>query len=155
MLESEGHRTVVASSAEEGLRMARDNQFSVLFLDVRLPGVSGIEALPRFREYSNAPVIIITAFGDLETAVTAVQQGASEYATKPFKLDAVLNTFRRTLAKHEYQTDNSPQPAELKPTLMVGQSPAMQDVFRQIAMVAQSELSVLVTGETGTGKELV
>ncbi|MCC9599068.1 sigma-54 dependent transcriptional regulator [Stieleria sp. JC731] len=159
-LAGEGHSATIASSAEEGLRLAEDQEFSMAFLDVRLPGMDGIKALPKFIERTAAPIVIITAFGDLETAVAAVKNGASDYLTKPFRLEDVLQVCRRTLQTVEQSRVEKAQTA--KPThtppsaaSMVGGSAAMQQVFRQIALVADSDLSVLITGETGTGKELV
>ncbi|MCC9642819.1 sigma-54 dependent transcriptional regulator [Rhodopirellula sp. JC740] len=157
MLTGEGHDVITGSSAEEGLRLAAENELSMVILDVRLPKQDGISALPRFLEVTdNAPVIIITAFGDLETAVAAVRNGATDYLTKPFKLEDALQTCRTALQKSSRRTaPAATQPMDLDPSVLVGTSPAMQQVFRQIALVADSDLSVLITGETGTGKELV
>ncbi|KLU07396.1 Nitrogen regulation protein NR(I) [Rhodopirellula islandica] len=157
MLTSEGHEVITGSSAEEGLRLASQNNISMVILDVRLPKEDGITALPKFLEATNnAPVIIITAFGDLETAVAAVKNGATDYLTKPFKLEDALRTCRTALQKSSRRTaPAATQPMDIDPSVLVGTSPAMQQVFRQIALVADSDLSVLITGETGTGKELV
>ncbi|TWT65974.1 sigma-54-dependent transcriptional regulator [Allorhodopirellula solitaria] len=157
MLRGEGHQVVTASSAEEGLQLARDHQPDMVILDVRLPKTDGITALPQFLSATdNAPVVIITAFGDLETAVAAVKSGASDYLTKPFKLEDALRTCRTALQKSAQRSaPSATQPMSLDRSVLVGTSPAMQQVFRQIALVADSELSVLITGETGTGKELV
>lgn len=157
MLSAEGHHVITASSAEDGLRLARRHMPSMVILDVRLPQQDGISALPHFlKATDNAPVVIITAFGDLETAVAAVKNGATDYLTKPFKLDDALRTCRSTLQKSAQRAVlRSTPPMPLGTTELVGVSPPMQKVFRQIALVADSHLSVLITGETGTGKELV
>ncbi|MEM6779569.1 MAG: sigma-54 dependent transcriptional regulator [Planctomycetota bacterium] len=157
MLLGEGHKVVTSSNAEEGLQLARKHTPAMVFLDVRLPNEDGISALPKFLEASGgAPVVIMTAFGDLETAVAAVKHGASDYLTKPFKLDDALRACRTALAKAPSQSSpTAAQPMRVDSAVLVGTSPAMQHVFRQIALVAESDLSVLITGETGTGKELV
>ena len=117
----------------------------------------GITALPKFLSVTNnAPVVIITAFGDLETAVAAVKRGATDYLTKPFKLDDALRICRVALQKSAQRSaPAATQPMSTDTSVLVGTSPAMQHIFRQIALVADSDLSVLITGETGTGKELV
>ncbi|SMP73407.1 two-component system, NtrC family, nitrogen regulation response regulator GlnG [Neorhodopirellula lusitana] len=157
MLTGEGHEVVSASSAEEGIRLAAKHLPDLVVLDVRLPKEDGISAMPKFlKATDNAPVIVITAFGDLETAVAAVKQGATDYLTKPFKLEVALRACRAALKQSANRaTPVTTQPMELDSTVLVGTSPAMHQVFRQIALVAESDLSVLITGETGTGKELV
>ena len=102
LLGEQGHHVLTASSAEEGLQTAADNQIDLLVLDVRLPGEDGISALPRFRrEIGDAPVVVMTAFGDLDTAVAAIHGGASEYLTKPFSKDELLNTIRQYVPQAE------------------------------------------------------
>lgn len=158
MLRDEGFDVLIASSAEAGLKLAKEHHVSLVVLDVRLPGEDGLSALPKFSAAtSNAPIVVMTAFGDLETAVRAVQLGAADYLTKPFPLALAATTCLRAIQRaatpdrDDHVAVNAIQPS----TSLVGSSPAMQQVFRQIANVAGGQLSVLITGETGTGKELV
>ena len=156
MLGKEGYRVLTASSAEEGLKLASKHAPSLVLLDVRLPGEDGITALPKFRRAtSDAAIVVMTAFGDLETAVGAVQNGATDYLTKPFKLDDAAKTIQRAMRAREPAPQADADDSAPDASMLVGKSAAMQQVFRQIALVADSDLSVLVTGETGTGKELV
>src|SRR5713101_1575816 len=159
-LTREGHRVLSASSAEEGFVLAEKECPDVIMLDVRLPGLDGLSALARFRELAqDAPVITITAFGNLITAVRAVEGGAFDYLGKPFDLDQALETVARALQRRALQ-DQGPAdavaPASIAgPEEMVGTSPAMQTVFKRIALVAARDSCVLITGDSGTGKELV
>lgn len=159
LLSEQGHVVLTASSAEEGLEKAASQKIDLLVLDVRLPGEDGISALPRFRNViGDAPVVIMTAFGDLETAVAAIHGGANDYLTKPFKLEDASRVCEAMLLQSRQAESPEFDTADLEPAeaaLLVGRSAAMQQVFRRIALVADSELSVLITGETGTGKELV
>jgi two-component system nitrogen regulation response regulator GlnG len=157
-LKGEGYAVVLASSAEEGLRIAREQKPALVLLDVRLPREDGLTALPKITDATGgAPVVIMTAFGDLESAVTAVERGAADYLTKPFKLEDVSRVCRIHLqgARYREVTARDTDDKQLVESRIVGTSPAIQRVFRQIALVASSELTVLITGETGTGKELV
>ncbi len=157
LLTEEGHRVVTASTAEEGLRIAAQQHPSMVFLDVRLPRADGISMLPKFLEATgNAPIIVMTAFGDLETAVRAVRSGASDYLVKPFKLEDAIRVCRNAVRASASQP--TPMAISLvsgQDEMLIGRSPAMQQAFRQIALVADSDISVLITGETGSGKELV
>lgn len=156
MLTQEGHDVSIASSAEDGLRLVATRRPDLIFLDVRLPGEDGLSALPRFTAATDhAPVIIITAFGDLDTAVAAVRQGAADYLTKPFGLDDALRTCRLAMSRPDDDLREQELHEQVIAPRLVGRSAGMQVVFRQIALAASSDLSVLITGETGTGKELV
>lgn len=156
LLTGDGHEVVVASTAEDGLRIALERKPDLILLDVRLPREDGITALPKFVAASNAPVIVMTAFGDLETAVSAVKYGASEYLIKPFCLEEAHRACNDALRSvSTANRDFTPVRASQPEDQIIGRSPAIQQAFRQIALVADSDLSVLVTGESGTGKELV
>ncbi|HZU35354.1 MAG TPA: sigma-54 dependent transcriptional regulator [Gemmataceae bacterium] len=151
-----GHQAQVAASAEEALRLAQHHHFDAVVLDVRLPGMDGLSALEHLRQRTgDAPVILITAFGDLSTAVRAVEGGAFDYLTKPFDLDQALDAIARALERRRGSQTPAPDGSVPGPDEIVGRSPAMQAVFKRIALVAPHDACVLITGESGTGKELV
>lgn len=153
-LTDEGYGVEVAANADEALASIDSISPDVILLDVRMPGTDGLTLLERLRaEESEIPVIIMTAFGTLETAVRAVQGGACEYLTKPFDLE----TATRLVAQAVKSPPTSPtvEAERTTSTHLVGQSRAMQGVFKKIALVAETETAVLITGESGTGKELV
>ena len=150
-----GHHVEVAATAEEGLRIAASSPLDVVVLDVRLPGVDGLTAMRSFRDcIGYAPIIVVTAFGNLETAVRALEGGAFDYLVKPFDLDQATTVVTRALEKRQ-----SPEPAATllarETEALIGSSAAMQDLFKTIALVAPTDVPVLITGESGTGKELV
>lgn len=155
--EREGYRAVVAASAEAGLAHARNHPPEAVFLDIRLPGMDGLTALSRFAEVApDAAVVVMTAHGNLDTAVRAVAGGAFDYLAKPFDLDAALSAVQRALSRHQKVAETtSPPLSSGTADEIVGASPAMQTVFKRIALVAPTDACVLVTGESGTGKELV
>lgn len=159
LLGDAGHHVTVAASAEEGLRLVNDEPPDAVVMDVRLPGMDGLTAIGHFRErLGNVPIVVITAFGNLEIAVRAVQEGAFDYLHKPFDLDQAAEVLERALASVETTSQEESADRQLEEgvaTEMIGASPAMQRVFKQIAWVANSDVPVLITGESGTGKELV
>ena len=152
-----GHDVCVAASAEEGFEIADGGELDAVVLDVRLPGMDGLTALSRFREHVGpAPIIVMTAFGNLETVVRAMEGGAFEYLVKPFDLDQAGAVLKRALEKGKPRSRGGPRrtpPASSD--ALIGSSPAMQDLFKSIALVASTDVPVLITGESGTGKELV
>lgn len=153
MLADEGHEVVVAGNAGDAVAAASRSRPDAILLDVRLPGRDGIDAIPDLRAAASAaPIVVMTAFGDLETAVRAVRAGAFDYLVKPFDLEHVSAVVVRALATRAGSGgagDTAPDP------VLVGSSPAMQEVFRRIATVAASDRPVLVTGPRGSGKRLV
>lgn len=148
-----GHEATTASSAEEALRLADEQKYDVVVLDVRLPGMDGLSAISRLREsQGTVPIVVMTAYGDLDTAVQAVQNGAFEYLVKPFDKEKVREVLVRAV-------DAGSRPGEDFHAVtavegFVGTTAAMQDVFNRIALAAASGASVLLRGESGTGKEL-
>ena len=154
-----GFSAQTASSAERGLELAESTNFDLVILDVRLPGMDGLTAIQEFKlRLENAPVITVTAFGDLQTAIRSIQNGAYEYIVKPFELDAVRSKIMEALSDFPLHDGEA---SELNPVesneghRLVGNSEPMQKVFRKVALTTTSRSPVLITGESGTGKELV
>ena len=143
-------REVLAALAEAG----EDDGPQVLVSDIRMPGGSGLELLDKVKQkLPGLPVIIMTAFSDLDSAVSAFQGGAFEYLPKPFDLPKAVELIRR--AVEESQREEVAEERMAEAPEMLGQAPAMQDVFRAIGRLSQSNVTVMITGESGSGKELV
>ena len=158
ILSDEGHSVEVAASVEAGLETCGRFEPEAMLLDVRLPGRDGLSALPELRSIvPNAPVVVMTAFGDLDTAVRAVNAGAFDYLVKPFDLESVSRIVAHALTESAQRAAagaNPPVTTVGDAALLVGSSPPMQEVFKQISLVAPTDLPVLITGETGSGKDL-
>jgi two-component system nitrogen regulation response regulator GlnG len=152
-----GHTVDTAGSAEAGFDAAEARQPHVIVLDVRLPGIDGLSAMARLQQIApQTPIVVITAFGSLDTAVAAVRNGAFDYLTKPFDLEQASNVIERAIGHTRLaEAANAASPLEEEPDEIIGRSVAMQEVFKRIALVAASDSTVLITGESGTGKELV
>jgi len=142
------------SSARDVLSALGDDEPQVLVSDIRMPGGSGIDLLSKVKErLPGLPVIVMTAYSDLDSAVSAFQGGAFEYLPKPFDVTKAVELIRRAMdesLREEVRDERTSQMPE-----MLGQAPAMQDVFRAIGRLSQSNVTVLITGESGSGKELV
>ena len=153
-LTKEGFKIRSFREARDVLAALEDAVPKVLVSDIRMPGESGIELLYQARQKRpNMPVIIMTAYSDLDSAVSAFQGGAFEYLPKPFDLTQAIELIRRAVSEHD--SAEEPADAMLEGQEMLGQAPAMQEVFRAIGRLSQSAVTVLVTGESGTGKELI
>ena len=153
-LQREGIPCRLFESATEALALLSSEPPRVVVSDIRMPGISGINLLERIRaEQPQVPVIIMTAFSDLESAVSAFQGGAFEYLPKPFDVDAAVELIRKALDESRRNIED--QEPEAPVPEMLGQAPAMQEVFRAIGRLSQSHATVLITGESGSGKELV
>ncbi len=156
-LRSEGYDVDMAHSVGEGLAAANTRRPDLLILDIRMPGKSGLEGLPEFKQaFPTLHIIMITAFHDMDSTIQAMQNGAEDYIHKPIDIDELDNTISQILAPDAQpmvQTEHDKPAAD--GNTMVGRSRAMKEVFKTIGLVASSPVTVLITGESGTGKELV
>lgn len=151
--ESLGHQVRMASSAEQALKFAEEERPDVVVMDVRLPGMDGLTAMEGlYDRIGSVPVIVITAYGDLQTAVEAVRKGAFDYIVKPFDLNQMERVLEKAIDESQRDELMPGEPRQVDG--LVGSTPEMQNVFKSIALVAGSEASVLLSGESGTGKEL-
>ena len=142
------------ASPRDVIKALEDDAPQVLVSDIRMPGGSGIELLAQVKQrHPGLPVIIMTAFSDLDSAVSAFQGGAFEYLPKPFDVNAAVELIRRAVQESLREEVAETTPAHAPE--MLGQASAMQDVFRAIGRLSQSNVTVMITGESGTGKELV
>ncbi|MBW2621258.1 MAG: sigma-54-dependent Fis family transcriptional regulator, partial [Deltaproteobacteria bacterium] len=155
-----GHVVDTASSGFEALDKLEKYPFQLLFVDIKMPKMDGIELLEKVKtEYPDTIVVIITAYGSIESAVKAMRIGASDYLLKPFKPDQLslvmerISNQKKLLFEHNYLKGRLEEITRFDN--IIGQSPLMEDIFNLIPEVAQSDSSILLIGETGTGKELV
>ncbi|SDT10610.1 nitrogen metabolism transcriptional regulator, NtrC, Fis family [Halopseudomonas litoralis] len=156
-LQQDGVQPVCFESADSALaRLNRQQRPDVLISDIRMPGTSGLELLSSIRErHPKLPVIIMTAHSDLDSAVASYQGGAFEYLPKPFDVDEAVSLVRRALAHSREQDDLETGDSISHTPEIIGEAPAMQEVFRAIGRLSHSNITVLINGESGTGKELV
>ncbi|GAB4322938.1 MAG: sigma-54 dependent transcriptional regulator [Candidatus Zixiibacteriota bacterium] len=161
ILEPLGYTVEEAGSAEDALSRLDPQTHSIVFMDLRMTGMSGLEGLKRIREIdTKIPVIIMTAFGTTELAIEAVKLGAYDFILKPFEVDEIVrlaeqasNAYRLMTRKVDMVQESTPE--SLDGDTLVGRSRPMQEVYKQIGRVAQSNATVLIRGASGTGKELV
>jgi two-component system response regulator AtoC len=159
-LEDEGYRVNVAKNGQEAVEKVRALNPDTVLMDVKMPIMSGMDAFLKIKESQpDLPVIFLTAFGSSDLAISAMKSGAYDYLTKPFDIDEVRIKVKRALELRELSSmSGRVQPDDL-PLIngdeLVGQSPLMQEVYKQIGKVAGSDATVLILGESGTGKELV
>jgi DNA-binding NtrC family response regulator len=149
-----------ASSADAALARSAELDFDVVLSDVRMPGISGVELVGQLhRLRPRTPVVLMTAFGSIDSAVDAMRSGAFDYLTKPFEPDAVILAVERALAHRALAEENEQLRRAVDRTgslgELIGKSPAMREIFSLIRRIAHSRSSVLITGESGTGKEVV
>ncbi|MBB3104314.1 nitrogen regulation protein NR(I) [Azomonas macrocytogenes] len=155
-LQQEGMNTQSFENADGVLSRLNRQQPDVIISDIRMPGASGLEMLAQIREqHPRLPVIIMTAHSDLDSAVASYQGGAFEYLPKPFDVDEAVSLVKR--ANQHAQEQQGVKIIEEKPRTpeIIGEAPAMQEVFRAIGRLSHSNITVLINGESGTGKELV
>lgn len=155
-LTSAGLESTAFESGEELLRQIKRDQPDVIISDIRMPGIDGLEMLSQLQlSHPEIPTIIMTAHSDLDSAVASYQGGAFEYLPKPFDVDEAVALVRRAVEHAEEQRGSKPVVVDEKETEIIGEAPAMQEVFRAIGRLSHSNITVLINGESGTGKELV
>jgi nitrogen regulation protein NR(I) len=157
VLTEEGHEVSVEERGDTGLQRATRDTFNLIITDLRLPGVGGLELVRRLHAVQpRLPIILITAFGTTETAIEATKLGAYDYVLKPFHVPDLLHLVRKAAASNRLMSDpvgvDASSPAR---DALVGRSSAMQAIYKEIGRVASKPVSVLIRGETGTGKELI
>src|SRR6266566_1732586 len=155
-----GFHTSIADSAEHAYRVLESNAIDVVLLDLKLPGVGGLEALHQIKERRpDAVVVVVTGYGTVQSAVQAMKNGASDYVTKPFSMDELKLLLEKVSTHLKLKTANRSLREQIKSRQgfgnMVGRSPEMEKLYRIIAKAAQSSHPVLILGESGTGKEMV
>jgi two-component system, NtrC family, nitrogen regulation response regulator NtrX len=157
VLEYEKHQIDLAPEGVGGLELFRNNDYDVVLLDIKMPGMDGIEVLDKIMaEPKDVPVIMISGHGNIDTAVEAIKKGAFDFIEKPLDLNRLLITIRNALDKSQLLTETRVLKRKVSKTYdMIGESPPMQRVKEMIDRVAPTDARVLITGKNGTGKELV
>ncbi len=158
-LESEGYKVITVGNGKEGLRQIKESRIDLVITDLKIPGKDGIEILKAAKEENQLiPVIVMTAFGSVETAVTAMKEGAFDFITKPFDVDHLLVLIKRALETQRLLTENLLLREEFASKLgfprIIGKSIKIADVAQIVQKVAPTKTTVLLVGESGTGKEL-
>jgi two-component system response regulator AtoC len=160
LLDKEGYEVATAGDGKEGLALAGETCFDIILCDLKMPVMDGMSFLQKFQEMRlESTVIVMSAYGTIDTAIEAMKQGAYDYVSKPFKADEILLTLKKAKERERLRRENR----RLQQTIqerysfdnMIGRSPAMQEIFATVAKVAEYKTTVLITGESGTGKELV
>jgi two-component system, NtrC family, response regulator AtoC len=160
VLQREGYRVDQVQTGDEALARLRETRHDLLLVDVRMPGMTGLEVTRAVRkEYPCLPILVMTAFGSMETAVEAIHEGAFDFISKPMNFEELKKTVARALAQPKLQASRGEGSEELEEGdqfgAVIGRSPAMVEVYKTIARVAPTKSTVLILGESGTGKELI
>ena len=161
LLTRDGYQVRMAASGEEGLELARTTTFDAAIVDVMMPGMDGLATLEELKKIDDdLPVLMVTAFASVETAISAMKRGAFDYITKPFKNDEVLIVVRNAVERRRLVAENTALRQSLQAQYqkfagIIGRSSRMKQVFDLIIQAAPSRSTILITGESGTGKELV
>lgn len=159
-LKEEGYRVIVSNDGPTGLARVKEEKIALAIIDLQMPGMGGMDTLKEARKIDRDLVMImITAYGTIETAVAAMKLGAYDYITKPFNKDELKMAVAKALEMRRLRSENVHLRQELKEKYgfrnIIGASPKMQEVYNLVSQVAESDISVLILGETGTGKELI
>src|SRR5579864_9190694 len=156
-LELEGYRVDAVSSTREAIERLRADTYPIVISDIYLDERTGLDVLEKAREKNpNCAVILMTARGTMETVMRATQGGAFDYTAKPFELDRMLDTITRAeAAVTQHDEEKESEIDDLPPSEMIGSSPRMVEIYKTISLVAPTNATVLIEGETGTGKEMI
>ena len=155
-LKKEGIESQTFCDAPAAMEALQSRQPSVVVTDIRMPDIDGLEFLDILhRQIPDLPVVVMTAYSDLDTTVDSFQRGAQEHLPKPFDIDEAVTLIRRLLEGSSAVTLNDAKEETPSQTKIIGNSPQVQRVFRAVGRLSKSDLNVLITGESGTGKELV
>ncbi len=159
-LMEDGYRVALAIDGENAIAMVQESQYDVILLDLKMPGIDGLETMRRIKEISpDSGVLMMTAYASVDTAVQAMKEGAFDYLVKPFDPDEVELQIKKIVAHREMRLENIMLRKRLEEQYqydeIIGKSEAMQEIFDLIDRVAPSDSTVLITGESGTGKELI
>jgi nitrogen regulation protein NR(I) len=160
LFEQKGYETLLAENGEAGIDQLRSEKFDIILTDLIMPGISGMDVLREVIASKVAiPVIVMTAFGTVQTAVEAMRSGAFDYITKPFNLDELMVVLEKALSMSRLQKENVMLKMQLKKKFnfrgLIGDAPRMQVVYELIEKIADTDSTILITGESGTGKELI
>lgn len=159
LLSQDGHAVKTASTGEAALPLVKSDEFDIIIMDVRLPGMDGLQTFKAIRELEPLlPVIIMTAFGTTETAIEATKMGAFDYILKPFNIPEMLELIEKAVEAGRFmrsRVELDPVPEIDSGDAIIGRSRSMQEVYKAIGRVASTDATVLIRGESGTGKELV
>ncbi len=159
-LKEEGLEVIEASNGQEAIDLVSRHFYDLILMDIRMPVMDGMEALTRIKKISPAvPVIMMTAYGSINSAVEALKSGADDYLTKPLDMDELLLKVKKSLRYRQLEEENLLNRERLGMRFdfsnIIGKSPAMKELFETLTMVAPSDATVLLLGESGTGKEIV
>lgn len=156
VLRKEGYEIYTAADGREGLQIFQDNNIDVIISDIKMPVMDGIEFLHEVKaQQPDVGFILITAFATTETAIDAIKSGAQDYVTKPFDINEIINAVRKIVASSEAEGEAPFKDTRIEQIKVRSKSPAMQEVLALARKVAQSDVTVLILGETGTGKEVI
>jgi DNA-binding NtrC family response regulator len=159
LIEKEGHQPLIASTGKQALTIIREERPDAVFMDVRMPGMDGLETLSQIQqENGDIPVVIMTAYGTMETALEAIRKGAFDYLGKPVELDKLRLLLTRMLAYSSakaVQTQALQTSPQANANMLVGRSAPMQELFKLMGLLTTNDMTALITGESGVGKELV
>jgi two-component system response regulator AtoC len=163
VLGKEGYQIMEAEDGPQGIQMVKDHSPDLVLTDFRMPGMNGLEVLEEIRKInSHVPVIVLTAFGDVALTIKSIQVGAFDYIEKPFNpiqlkitVHNALNSVRLSNSLNEVIYNTSSSESMLQDSILVGKTPTMKEIFKNIGRISLNKVNVLIQGETGTGKELI